>query len=150
MLVVFPLGLFITAVVFDLIHLVTDNVTFSQVGFWNIVAGAIGAVLAATFGLIDWLSIPTGTRAKGAGLWHGLLNAGALVLFVIALLVRAGRDGHTVGIGLFIVELIAIGVSGVAAWLGGELVERLGIGVDEDAHPNATSSLSGTSARART
>jgi len=26
-------------------------------------------------------------------------------------------------------------------WLGGELVDRLGIGVDEGAHPNAPSSL---------
>jgi hypothetical protein len=32
-------------------------------------------------------------------------------------------------------------IGGVAAWSGGELVDRLGIGVDEDAHADAPSSL---------
>jgi hypothetical protein len=38
-------------------------------------------------------------------------------------------------------EVIAIIIGGVAAWMGGELVDRLGIGVDEDANPDASSSL---------
>jgi hypothetical protein len=36
----------------------------------------------------------------------------------------------------------------VTGWLGGELVERLGVGVDEGAHLQAPSSLSGKPARA--
>jgi uncharacterized membrane protein len=147
MLVVFPLGLFATAVVFDLIQLITSNDTFSQVAFWNIAAGAIGAVLAALTGLLDWTSIPSGTRAKSIGLRHGGLNAAALVLFVIAWLVRIDRPGHTAGIGTFVLELIALGVALTAAWLGGELVERLGVGVEEQAQPNATSSLRGSMTR---
>ena len=43
MLVVFPLGSLITAVVFDLVYLIGNNDTFSQVGFWDITAGAIGS-----------------------------------------------------------------------------------------------------------
>jgi hypothetical protein len=35
----------------------------------------------------------------------------------------------------------------VTAWLGGELVERLGVGVDEGAHLDAPNSLSGRAAR---
>jgi hypothetical protein len=31
----------------------------------------------------------------------------------------------------------------VTGWLGGELVDRLGVGVDEDANLNAPSSLAG-------
>ena len=32
---------------------------------------------------------------------------------------------------------------GMAGWLGGELVDRLSVGVDDGAHLNAPSSLSG-------
>src|SRR5678816_2449478 len=93
MLVVFPLGLLTTAVVFDAIHLATGNDTFSQDGFWNIPAGAAGAVLAAVFGVADWTAIPGGTRARTVGLRHGALNGIALVLFLIAWLVRLDRPG---------------------------------------------------------
>jgi uncharacterized membrane protein len=147
MLVVFPLGLFITAVVFDLVYLVSGNDTFSQVGFWNITAGAIGAILAAAAGLLDWTGIPSSTRAKRLGLWHGGLNALVLVLFLLCWIVRLNEAGHTLGGGLFVVEIIAIAIGGTAAWMGGELVDRLGIGVDEDANPNASSSLASASRR---
>jgi uncharacterized membrane protein len=141
MLVVFPLGLLTTAVVFDAIHLGTGNDTFSQVGFWNITAGAVGAVLAAVFGVADWTAIPGGTRARTVGLRHGALNGTALVLFLIAWLVRLDRPGHTVGGGLFLVELVGAAIVGVAGWLGGELVERHGIGVDTNAGLDAPNSL---------
>ena len=71
MLIVFPLGLLATSLFFDIIHWITGNGFFSVVAFWMITAGVIGALLAAIFGLIDWLAIPAGTRAKTVGLWHG-------------------------------------------------------------------------------
>ena len=38
---------------------------------------------------------------------------------------------------------LGLGLGGVTGWLGGELVERLGVGVDDGANLNAPSSLSG-------
>jgi uncharacterized membrane protein len=146
MLVVFPLGLLTTAVVFDLIHVITGNATYAQVGFWNITAGLIGSVLAAVTGLVDWTGIPRSTRAKSLGLLHGGLNALGVVVFLIAWIVRLDRPAHDVGTGLLIVEALTIGVATAAAWMGGELVGRLGIGVDEGANPDAPSSLNGRSA----
>jgi uncharacterized membrane protein len=141
MLVVFPLGLLTTAVVFDAIQVATGNGTFGQVGFWNITAGAIGAVLAAATGLVDWSGIPRDTRAKRIGLIHAGLNSLALVLFVVSWLIRLDRTDHAANAGLLILEIAAIGVASVSAWLGGELVDRLGIGVTPGAHPDAPSSL---------
>lgn len=43
--------------------------------------------------------------------------------------------------------IIALVLALIAGWLGGELVERLGVGVDEGAHLNAPNSLSGEAAR---
>src|SRR3954451_9233210 len=74
MLIVFPLGLLGTAVVFDLIHLGTGNPRMAEVAFWMIAAGLVGGLLAAPPGLIDWLAIPSGTRAKAVGLWHAVGN----------------------------------------------------------------------------
>ena len=63
MLIPFPFGLLATAVIFDIIYMIWGNPTFALVAFWMMVAGAIGAVIAAPFGLIDWMGIPSGTRA---------------------------------------------------------------------------------------
>jgi uncharacterized membrane protein len=141
MLVMFPVALFITGFIFDAIALFTDNATFSQVGFWCITVGLIGAVLAALTGLADWTRIPSGTRARAVGVRHGLLNAVAVVLFLISWVLRIDADAHRASTALVIIELIAVAVAGGSAWLGGELVGRLGIGVHEDAHPDAPSSL---------
>jgi uncharacterized membrane protein len=141
MLIVFPLGLFVMAVVFDLVWLITDNDIFGQVAYWDIAAGLVGAILAATTGLLDWTAIPAATRAKRIGLLHGAANAVVAVLFLIVWLVRMDHTEHVAGGAMFTLEVIAIAISGVAAWLGGELVDRLGIGVDEHANPDASSSL---------
>src|SRR2546430_11258392 len=71
MLVAFPLGLLTTSVVFDIIHWITGNGYWSEIAFWMIAAGTIGGILAAIVGTIDWIGVPSGTRAKRVGLWHG-------------------------------------------------------------------------------
>jgi uncharacterized membrane protein len=141
MLIVFPLGLFVTATIFDLVRIISDNPTFGQVGYWNIAIGLIGAALAAITGLLDWTAIPAGTRAKRIGLLHGGANTAVFLLFLISWLVRMDNTDHVAGTGTFVVEIVAIAISGGAAWLGGELVDRLGVGVDDDAQLNASNSL---------
>lgn len=69
-LIVFPLGLLSTSVVFDIIHLATGNPLWTVVSFWMIISCVIGGALAAIFGLIDFLAIPLRTRAKSVGLMH--------------------------------------------------------------------------------
>ncbi|MEV0718187.1 DUF2231 domain-containing protein [Asanoa sp. NPDC050611] len=141
MLVMFPAALFITGTIFDLVHLAGDNDVFGEVGFWTISVGLIGGVLAGLTGFADWTKVPAGTRAKRVGRLHGLLNAVVLVLFAISWFVRVGGDSHAPGAGTFVLEVIAVLIAGGAAWLGGELVDRLGIGVDPAAHPDAPSTM---------
>jgi uncharacterized membrane protein len=143
MLIVFPLGLLATSVAWDICYLATGTASWGVVAFWTIWAGVIGAVLAAVPGFIDWLAIPSGTRAKTLGLYHMVLNLIVLALFVISLLARAANPaGYAMsGFGRMIWGWIGVAVALVSGWLGGELVERLGIGVDDAANPNAPSSL---------
>jgi uncharacterized membrane protein len=147
MLIVLPLGLFIAAVVFDVLYLWRGTPTFAVASYWNILAGIIGGLLAAIFGFVDWLAIPSGTRAKRIGLLHGVGNVIVVGMFAAAWVVRNTTVDGAPTTAIFTLEVAALLLGAVAGWLGGELVDRLGVGVDEGAHLNAPSSLSGQSAR---
>ena len=146
MLIVFPLGLLATAVIFDVIHLLTGHPTMAVVAYWMIAAGIIGGLVAAPFGLVDWFSIPEGTRAKSVGLRHAAGNVVVLVLFAASWFLRGDRPEDP-GTAAFVLALVGAAVAAVSGWLGGELVGRLGVGVDEGAHLDAPSSLKGPTAR---
>ena len=143
MLIVLPLGLLAIAVIFDIIRLINGNAALAAVSFWNIAAGILGGLLAAVFGLLDWLNIPAGTRAKQVGLLHGAGNVVVVVLFAISWLLRLGAPGYVPDTLAFLLALVGVLLALVTGWLGGELVDRLGVGVDAGANLNAPSSLSG-------
>lgn len=141
MLIVFPLGLLSAAVIFDLGYLVTGNEDLAVFSFWAIAAGVVGGLVAAVFGAWDWLAVPSGTRAKRVGLAHGVGNVVVVALFAASWSLRLDDAA-------FLPDLLPLllGVAGAAlalltAWLGGELVYRLRVGVDEDAHLDASNSL---------
>jgi uncharacterized membrane protein len=141
MLIVLPLGLLSIGVVFDIVYLATNDATFAEVAFWDIGAGIIGGLLAAVFGLVDWLAIPSGTRAKRLGMWHGGGNVVIVLLFAISWLLRLGNHAYGPDILPFVLGLVAVASALVTAWLGGELVYRLRVAVDDDAGLNASNSL---------
>lgn len=140
MMVVFPLGLLGVSVVFDLIHQLTGLSEMARVAYWMIVSGIVGGLLAAPFGWIDWLSIPDGTRAKAVGRLHGVGNVIVLLLFLVSWALRREAPGSP-GLDAVGCSVAGLLLSLVTAWLGGELVDRLGVGVYDDAHVDAPSSL---------
>jgi len=150
MLIVFPLGLLATGVIFDVLYLFTGNADFTTASFWMITAGILGGLLAAIFGFVDWLAIPGGTRAKAIGLWHGIGNFVIVVLFAISWLLRRNLPGYAPNGLPFILELAGTVLALITGWLGGELVYRLRVAVDEGAHLDAPSSLSGKPAASGT
>ncbi len=144
MLIVFPLGLFTTAVVFDIIYLATNRTGFTVASAYTIAAGVIGGLVAAVFGLVDWLAIPAASRAKRVGVLHGAGNVVVVALFAVSWLLRVTANGWHPGTGALVCSFAGIVLGVVTSWLGGELVERLGVGIDEGAGINAPSSLSRT------
>jgi uncharacterized membrane protein len=142
MLVVFPLGLLGTSVVFDLIHLATASAYCASVAYALIVAGVIAGLLAAPFGTIDWLSIPQRTRAKAIGALHGGGNLVVVLLFACSWWLRHARIDDPPAVA-WVVSFCGAALALVTAWLGGELVDRLGVGVSPYADLNARSSLDG-------
>ncbi|WP_460807247.1 DUF2231 domain-containing protein [Micromonospora zhanjiangensis] len=142
MLIVFPLGLLATSVIFDILYLITDRTGFQIAAAYAIAAGVIGGLFAALFGAIDWRAIPAGTRAKRVGAVHGLGNVVVVLLFAVSWLLRLGADNWEPSAGALILSFVGVILALFTAWLGGELVERLGIGVSANAAVDAPSSLS--------
>jgi hypothetical protein len=70
------------------------------------------------------------------------------LLFALSWWLRYSDPAYEPNTTAFILALVGVGIGGVTGWLGGELVDRLGVGVDPGAHLNAPSSLSGMSADA--
>ncbi len=141
MLVVFPLGLFATAVIFDIIYLTGGNPAFPTASFYMIAAGIIGGLLAALFGFIDWLALPNNTRAKSIGGWHGIGNVLIVTLFAVSWLLRRDNPNFVPDGLASILSFAGVGLALITGWIGGELVYRLGVAVDPGANVNAPSSL---------
>jgi uncharacterized membrane protein len=150
MLTSFPLGLLATSVIFDILFLIFGNADFSTVSFWMIIAGIVGGLAAALVGFVDWLSIPAGTRAKSVGLLHGLGNVLVVALFFLSWLLRLNSTVHTPSSLALIFSFAGVILVLLTAWLGGEMTFRLGVAVEPGANLNASSSLSGEPATAKT
>ncbi|HEX6104373.1 MAG TPA: DUF2231 domain-containing protein, partial [Gemmatimonadales bacterium] len=122
-------------------YLVSNTARWTEVAYYMIGAGIIGGVAAAVAGWIDWFAIPQGTRAKRIGLIHGVGNVAVLGLFILSWLLRRG-EATAPPTEAIVAARAGAGLALVTGWLGGELVNRLGVGVDDGAHLDAPSSLS--------
>ena len=130
MLITFPFALWTGALIFDALGVALDDTKLWIAGFYMLVGGCVGAVLAAIPGVIDLFgSIPPHSSARRRGYLHGGMNVLALLLFAYVAIRRGGaldRPDNT------ILLLEFAGVLGImfSGWLGGTLVYRNQIGVD--------------------
>jgi len=148
MLIVFPLGVLATSVILDVIFFITKHAGWADASYHIIPVGVLGGLAAALFGFLDWLSVPSGTRAKTIGGWHGGGNVVVVALFAISWWLR--RSGPvSPSRGALTLSVIGVLLALVTGWLGGELVTRLGVGMDDGANVDAPSSLSGAPATAQ-
>jgi len=146
MLIVFPLGLLATAVIFDILYLIFGNRLLPTASYYMIAAGILGGLLAAIFGFIDWLALPNASRAKNIGLWHGLGNVTIVALFAISWFLRGNNADFIPGGFAMLLSFAGAALALVTAWIGGELVYRLGVAVDPGANVNAPNSITEPSA----
>ena len=142
MLIVFPLGLLATAVIFDVLYVATRNADLATFSFWALIAGIVGGLLAAVFGLLDWMAIPKDTRARRVGAIHGVGNVVVVGLFALSLFTRWSTPAYLPDILPLIFAVLGAALALFTAWLGGELVYRLRVAVDDDASLNASNSIS--------
>jgi uncharacterized membrane protein len=127
MLVGFPIGLWVFALVCDVVHVVSHSAIWQTVATFCVAGGIVGALLAAVPGLIDYFSINEAEMKRIANL-HLAVNLGAVVIFAINLWLRFRLPVESnVPLGLSVVGVLAMGIGG---WLGGEMVYVKGMAVE--------------------
>jgi uncharacterized membrane protein len=135
-LVTVPIGAWIASLVFDVVSRAGDDAaTFADGSYWLIGIGIVGALAAATFGFLDLLAIPTGTRAFRTGLLHMALNLAVVALFAVGFALRRSQLDEPDGtpLGLLVLSLVALALLGASGWLGGMLTYRYGVRVVDEA-----------------
>jgi len=129
MLIVFPIALWIFSFICDLIALGSVNAVFwTDMAFYTMAGGIIGALGAAVPGFIDYLGLDN-RQVKRIATTHMTLNLVIVVLYVFNLGLRMSQpaNGKPVGILISAVALVLLAISG---WLGGSLVYEHGVGVE--------------------
>ncbi|MFY9621642.1 MAG: DUF2231 domain-containing protein [Pyrinomonadaceae bacterium] len=133
MIIPFPIALWVFSLVADVIYLWRGNLVWKDyIAFYALLAGIIGAAVAAVPGLIDWMSLTDKAVVKLAN-WHARLNVIALLVFAGSFYLRttsgAGlvSGSHTIPLALSVLGVILISISG---WLGGEMVFKHGVAVE--------------------
>src|SRR5215207_4249807 len=117
MLIVFPVGLLASAMLFDIAYVLTGNADLATFSFWALVVGIVGGLAAALFGLTDWLAVPKGTRARRIGALHGSGNVVVLVLFGLSLLARLDRPAFSPDLQPLVLSIAGGAIAVVTAWL---------------------------------
>ncbi len=130
MLIAFPIGLWVTGFIFDVLGVWMGQNLLWSAGFYCIVGGCIGAAIAAIPGAIDLFTVvPPNSSAKRRGLMHGGLNTLVLLLFIYVAIHCGGpyEAPDRTALLLSLLGVIALGFSG---WMGATLIYRNQIGVD--------------------
>ncbi|MBV9699968.1 MAG: DUF2231 domain-containing protein [Candidatus Eremiobacteraeota bacterium] len=158
MLVTFPIGCFVAAVVCDIISIWAGPVFWAAMSTWLILFGLIGALAAAISGFVDYLTAPMTESAKGTAAWHMTINVGVIVIFGLACAVRFLDHTSVAGYGLTAIGIMMLAISGT---LGGSVAHRHLVGSSESdmrvardapertATPRSTSEVSTPSGRIR-
>ncbi|MET8778159.1 DUF2231 domain-containing protein [Nocardia sp. NPDC004654] len=133
-LVTVPIGAWVASLIFDIgSHVVDDPEFLAEGARWLIAIGVLGALAAATIGLLDLLAIPTGTAAFRTGLLHMGLNLAVTVAFAIGFLWRGSDPTGAVKAGPLVLSVVSLAALGVSGWLGGKLAYHYGVRVADEA-----------------
>lgn len=128
MLVSLPIGLWIFSFVCDLTFVLGQGVSlWATLGFWTMIGGLAGALLAAIPGVIDMLSLRG--QPKKIALAHMGLNLTVVALYAVNLWMRLGGTAIA-GLPLAL-SVAAIALLAVSGWLGGQMVYVHRVGVNE-------------------
>jgi uncharacterized membrane protein len=145
-LVSFPIGFFVGALISDIISAFSHTPVWPALSVVLIGFGVIGALLAAIFGFTDYLTAPMSDEAKRTATTHMILNLIVVALFIIAFFVRYDRPQTALGYVLTVAGVIVLGIAG---FLGGHLSYHYGVGVADEKAPPERRLPSGTATARR-
>ncbi len=125
-----PVGAWTTAVTLDLLSGADDKSELAPGADAAVGLGILGAVGAAVAGITDWSD--TVGEERHTGLVHMLLNVGGLTAYTLSWFLRKNGQ-RKLGV---VISTAAYGVLSYSAYLGGDLVYKMGSMVDHTAWDN--------------
>lgn len=132
MLVPIPIGLWLFSLVCDLVYrLGPGDTVWYTVATYNLVAGIVGALAAAVFGLIDMRALPA--HVKSIAKMHMTINLIVVGLYIVNAWLRIA-PGEYSDVPL-LMSVVAVALLAVSGWLGGHMVYVHGAAVDVDETP---------------
>ncbi len=122
-LIHFPIALFISAVVFDLISQWTNRRDLADAAYYNLVGATISTLPVLATGILAWQFQLEGQKLKGILLMHLVLACISTVMiwFVWWLHFRARRKTVVLPRYRLALEVLAVGVIALTGHLGGFL-----------------------------
>jgi len=132
MLVAFPVAFYTGTVAAFIAYNSNNDPFWFKVGYVANAAGVIMAVVAALPGFIDYLFIPSDSKAKKTGAFHMVANVLALLCFAINIWMikeKWNEPNPTLGSAILLTGAGFV-LTLVAGFLGWALVQKHHVGVD--------------------
>jgi uncharacterized membrane protein len=129
-LVTLPIGFLAGALLSDLAFYSTTDGFWTRASLWLTGAGLVTGLLAALAGLVDFLGSPDIRKLSEAWL-HFLGNAVVLLLALVNYYLRLYDESGTVSATQLLLSFCIVILLSVTGWLGGELVFRHRVAVQE-------------------
>ena len=131
-LVHFTIGLFVIAVIFDLLAHFTNKKSLENAGWWNLLFSAAFSVIAVATGLSAEETVPHVDEVHKIIETHetlGLITMGIIIVLVLWRSLNRTELPHK-----FRIVYLALGLAGLmtitaGGYFGGEMVYRFGVGV---------------------
>jgi len=134
-LVAVPIGLFTGTCLADFAYLLFGHqLGWLGMSFWTTLAGVAFSIPAVITGLIDFSGIKDG-YVKGIAIKHMVLNSMMVVLFAFTAALLVGSDGNindSQASLTICLQIAAFTLMGLAGYLGGELVFKHKMAVNEE------------------
>lgn len=127
-----PAALLVTAVLFDLIGLAARRPAFRQVGFWTMLAGGVGGVVAVLSGLQAEEDVAHGDAVHRVMETHeqlGLITLGIFGVLILWRIVREKRMATGERVASLLFSLAGVGVLIATGVYGGRLVFEHAAGI---------------------
>jgi uncharacterized membrane protein len=125
-----PIGMFVGALVADLVYTRTHDRFWARAAHSMAAAGVGTGLLAGALGATDLVGRDR-IRSRGSAWIHGLGNLAAVGLGAGSVLLRRDKRPEVIVPRGLAVSSAIVGILGVTGWLGGELVFRHRIGLSE-------------------
>lgn len=127
MLIALPIGLWVFALVCDVVSMAGGSSSWAITALYCTAGGVVGAVLAAVPGLIDYFSIHE-AEMKRIATWHMIVNFTSVLIFAASIWIRLRIE--ITGALPLILNVCGVGLIAIGGWLGGEMVFVKGMAVE--------------------